>query len=158
MSLSVTAPAKASKATRKTRVTAITLQYPAVPSNQQWNSWIDSLPEEVWQWSCESEPALEKEYGFIPLFLDPNNPQHIPKEVSSQYKTQAKELTPEQLKNLFSLGNPTIPAAHEGLAFKYIYHYIQSLALDNDEDPELGHDNIYGEIFRRIHCFINHHQ
>jgi hypothetical protein len=174
MSQSVTAPTMASKAPQKTGVVAITLEYPAFPSSEEWKTWIDSLPAGVLEWVRVRGKDINVQREFFPAFLlDPTNPQRTSASTVNEYRRKVRALTSWERSRLFSLGNPTIPEDQGGLKYEDICRHIQSSGRNVDGPGSAGYikkgappmffqtrdsGNNYGAIFRRIYWYINHHQ
>lgn len=149
---------------------ALAIEYPAFPSPQEWKTWIDSLPEGVWEWARVpgKDINLQKEF-FPPLLLDPAE-EPVKASSVTQYKTRVKGLSSWELNRLFSLGNPTIPENQGGLKYEDICRHIQSSGRNVDGPGSKGYlkkgappmffhtrdqGNNYGSVFRRIYWHIN---
>ena len=150
---------------------ALTIEYPAFPSPQEWKTWINSLPEGVWEWGRVPGKDINLQKEFFPAFLlDPTNPKRTSASSVTQYKTRVKGLSSWELSHLFSLGNPTIPEDQGGLKYEDICRHIQSSGRNVDGPGSKGYlkkgappmffhtrdqGNNYGSVFRRIYWHIN---
>lgn len=138
----------------------------AVNNNQPitpefWKKFLNDIPEFVWTSTFLSKKHINAAKNQFPM-VGLNRTKPLLDSSVKNYKTKIYGLSDEELTDLFSLGDPTIPEEDGGLSYEDLCRKIHNSGRTDIKklvppkffsSPDSG--NNYSVALRRIYWYVN---